>query len=243
MKRNLLNLSIDELNKVLQKEYLKLAEKLISYLLELYVQIIEEGTDALHSHLYSYNRYYEMLGKIEQELAKFGIKENKIFDERLTDLYQRNSEVIGESFHLGTYINKEEIKNIIRRDWVGDGMNYSYRIWKDKQKLAETLQSELVECVGTGASPEKMTKRLMERFSVSYSNAKRLAITEMAHCYNESALNKYIQAGITKVKILNNDPNICDICKEYRGKVYPIDECPMLPAHPYCKCTYTAVVE
>lgn len=128
MKRNLLNLSIDEINKVLKKEYLRLSDKLISYLMELYAQIIAEGTDALHSHLYSYNRYYDMVNKIQEELAKLGIKENKIFDERLTELYLKNSEVIGEQFHLGTYINRSEIINIIRRDWVGDSMNYSDRI-------------------------------------------------------------------------------------------------------------------
>lgn len=83
----------------------------------------------------------------------------------------------------------------------------------------------------------------MERFDVSYNNAKRLAITEMAHTYNESTLNKYIQAGVTKVKILNNDENVCEICKGYKNKIYPINSCPMIPAHPYCKCTYTAVVE
>lgn len=116
MKRTLLDKSIDEINKVLQQEYLKLSDKLIGYLLELYVQILGEDGKPLHSHLYQYNRYYEMLGKIQQELASFGIKEKKIFDTRLTDLYLKNSEVIGEQFNLGTYINKAEVENIIRRD-------------------------------------------------------------------------------------------------------------------------------
>jgi len=243
MKRNLLNLSIDEINKVLKKEYLRLSDKLISYLMELYAQIIAEGTDALHSHLYSYNRYYDMVNKIQEELAKLGIKENKIFDERLTELYLKNSKVIGEQFHLGTYINRSEIINIIRRDWAGDSMNYSDRIWKDKRRLAEVLQEELVEAVGTGKSPDKVVKTLMEKLDASYSNAKRLAITEMSHCYNESALNKYRQAGITHVKILNNDENVCEVCKEYKNKIYPIDSCPLLPVHPNCKCTYLAVID
>lgn len=243
MKRNLLNKSIDEINKVLQREYIKVSERLIGYLLEMYVQIIGEGTTPLHSHLYQYNRYYEILNKIQKELADLGIRENKILDTRLTELYLRNTEVIGEQFNLGTYINRLEIQNIIRRDWVGDGMNYSDRIWKDKQQLAAALQEQLIECVATGQSPDKMTKRIMERFDVSYGNAKRLAVTEMSHTYNESALNKYIQAGITKVKILNNDKNVCEVCRGYKNKVFPIYSCPVLPVHPNCKCTYTAVVE
>lgn len=116
MKRNLLNKSIDEINKVLQQEYLKLSDKLIGYLLEIYVQILDEGGNPLHSHLYQYNRYYDMLNKIQNELAQLGIVEKRIFDERLTDLYLKNTEVIGEQFNLGTYINKAEVQNIIRRD-------------------------------------------------------------------------------------------------------------------------------
>lgn len=123
-------------------------------------------------------------------------------------------------------------------------MNYSDRIWKDKQQLAATLQEELIECVATGKSPDKMTKRLMERFDVSYSNAKRLAVTELAHTYNESTLNKFIQAGVSNVKILGtNDDKECEVCKSYQKKIYPITSCPVLPIHPNCRCTYLAVVD
>ena len=244
MKRTLLDKSIDEINVLLQREYLKLSKKLIDKLMEMYAQIVIEGADALHSHLYSYNKYYEVLNKIQKELMALGSKENIIFNDCLTKLYQDNLEVIGEQFPAGTYINKAELETIIKRDWVGDGQNYSDRIWKDKRRLAETLQEELFEGVATGKSPEKMTKVLMERFSVSYSNAKRLAVTEMSHVYNESALRKYRQAGITKVKILGtNDERECEICKEYHKKIYPIDSCPMLPLHCNCRCVYTAAID
>ena len=71
IKRTLLNRSIDELETILQREYLKLSDKLMSYLLDLYVSILGEGGTPLHSHLYQFNKYYEMLNKIQTESNTF----------------------------------------------------------------------------------------------------------------------------------------------------------------------------
>ncbi len=243
IKRTLLNKSIDELETILQSEYLKLSDKLVSYLLDLYVQIIAEEVP-LHSHLYSFNKYYEMLNKVQSELASLGIKENKLFDERLVKLYKDNCLEIGKQFHLGTDIRTRDVLSIVKTDWVGDGQNYSDRIWKDKRRLAETIQEELTECVSLGKSPDKFTKVLMERFNVSYNNARRLARTEMAHVYNQSTLDKYRQAGIDKVQILEaDDARTCEECRKLNKLIFPINEVPLLPIHPNCRGTYLAVIE
>ena len=244
MKRTILDSSIDEINKVLQKEYLKLSDTLLNYLMDIYITILGEDGKPLKSHLYQYNRYYEMLNKIQQELSKLGVKENRIFDDRLVDLYRKNSEIIGEQFNLGSNLRTNDILSIVKTDWVGDGSNYSDRIWKDKRKLAQTLQEELIECVGTGSSPDKMKKRLMERFNVSYHNADRLARTELAHVYNQSTLDRYVQAGVNKVKILEtDDEHTCEECRKLNKKIFPIATVPKLPIHPSCRGTYTAVIE
>lgn len=244
MKRKILNKSIDELEKILQKEYLRLSDKLMSYLLNLYIDIIDEGDTPLHSHLYQYNKYYEMLNKVQDELTKLGIKENRIFDDRLVHLYEDNCKIIEDQFNLANDIRQKDVLSIVKTDWVGDGSNYSDRIWKDKRRLAETIQEEVTECVATGKSPEKFTKVLMERFNVSYNNARRLARTEMAHVYNQSTLDKYKEAGITRVQILEtDDAHTCEECRKLNKKIFPINEVPELPIHPNCRGTYLAVID
>ena len=243
IKRTLLNKSIDELEKILQSEYLRLSDKLVSYLLDLYVQIIAEEVP-LHSHLYSFNKYYEMLNKVQSELASLGVKENRLFDERLVKLYKDNCEIIGKQFSLANDIRTKDVLSIVKTDWVGDGENYSDRIWKDKRRLAETIQEELTECVSLGKSPDKFTKVLMERFNVSYNNARRLARTEMAHVYNQSTLDKYRQAGVDRVQILEtDDAHTCEECRKLNKKIFPINEVPLLPIHPQCRGVYLAVIE
>lgn len=127
IKRTLLNKSIDELEKAVQNEYLRLVEKLMSYLMDLYISILDEGVP-LHSHLYQFNRYYEMVNKIQTELTTLGIRENMLFDERLTKLYQDNIELLGEQLDLSSYVRTQDLLSLVKRDWVGDGMNYSDRI-------------------------------------------------------------------------------------------------------------------
>ena len=159
-------------------------------------------------------------------------------------LYKDNCEIIGKQFNLGSDIRTRDVLSIVKVDWVGDGQNYSDRIWNDKRKLANTIQEQLVECVATGKSPDKFAKVLMERFNVSYNNARRLARTEMAHTYNQSALDKYIQAGITEVQILEVlDDHTCEECRKLNKKIFPINQVPLLPVHPNCRGTYLAVIK
>lgn len=215
----------------------------MSYLMDLYISILDEGVP-LHSHLYQFNRYYEMVNKIQTELTTLGIRENRLFDERLTKLYQDNIELLGEQLDLSSYVRTQDLLNLVKRDWVGDGMNYSDRIWKDKRQLANVLQEEIVECVVTGKSPDKAKKILMEKFDVSYHNADRLIRTEMAHVYNQSTLDKYKQAGITEVQILEtDDEHTCEECRKLNKKIFPINEVPLLPIHPNCRGTYLAVIK
>lgn len=84
----------------------------------------------------------------------------------------------------------------------------------------------------------------MERFNVSYNNARRLARTEMAHVYNQSTLDKYKEAGITRVQILEtDDAHTCEECRKLNKKIFPINEVPELPIHPNCRGTYLAVID
>jgi len=84
----------------------------------------------------------------------------------------------------------------------------------------------------------------MERFNVSYNNARRLARTEMAHTYNQAALDRYRQAGINEVQILEViDDHTCEECRKLDKKIYPINTVPLLPVHPNCRGTYLAVIK
>lgn len=64
--------------------------------------------------------------------------------------------------------------------------------------------------------------------------------TELARFESQGAMNRYHEAGVTKVKIITaSDP--CEICAPLSGQIFEIDEAPEVPLHPNCRCAYAPV--
>jgi len=76
---------------------------------------------------------------------------------------------------------------------------------------------------------ETYAKRLHRR------RATTIARTESAASLNEGLRQGYAQMGATKLERVE-DPECCDICAEYNGKIYTITEAEgVLPEHPSCE--------
>lgn len=65
-----------------------------------------------------------------------------------------------------------------------------------------------------------------------------IARTETAFGLTEGQRQGYAQMGVTKLERVE-DPECCDICAEYQGKIYTIAEAEgVLPEHPNCEGTW-----
>lgn len=65
-----------------------------------------------------------------------------------------------------------------------------------------------------------------------------IARTETAFGLTEGQVQGYGQMGVTKLERVE-DPEACDICAEYNGKVYSVKEAEgVLPEHPNCEGTW-----
>lgn len=52
-------------------------------------------------------------------------------------------------------------------------------------------------------------------------------------------LQRAKKTGVTHVKISTAfDGSVCEICRQYEGKIYPINQAPALPLCPACRCAY-----
>lgn len=238
----MLDNSINLLDEEVKKAYLKTSKKIISDMNKVYKKILEEQLEGevLTSHLYQYNRYYELLNELQVEVTGLGIKENNLLTEKMEDMYFKSSMRVGASFNLQTNLNKETVERIIKKAWVDDGMTYSDRIWKDKSALVDKLKDCLIDATSTGKSSEKLTEDLMRTFDVSYNNANRLIRTELSHTQIQATIDKYKEAGI-KYYIFNANPGCCDACTELNNKKVSIEDTSMLPPlHPNCRCSILA---
>lgn len=138
-------------------------------------------------------------------------------------------------------------KDAVNSIWAGDGKRWSDRIWQNTAKLQQKLMSRLTTAVSIGEGTVKLEQELMQEFSVSYSQAKRLVVTELAHIYNTAALDRMAEAGIEKWKFLTaKDEKVCPICGGLADKVFPIKDRTNMPpdgTHANCRCTVLAVIE
>lgn len=109
--------------------------------------------------------------------------------------------------------------------------------------MAKKAKDYIMLAISEGKSPTKFVQDLSPYLNkAGLWRAKRLLITEMAHTQYVSTINRYKAANVQKVELITaNDKRVCDKCKE-AAKEYDIDKCPILPMHPWCRCTIIPII-
>lgn len=245
------NAQFDTLIKV-QKAYLSASKALINKLTLMYEKIIEEGgvNGVTQNMLYQYNRYYKMLLECQKELEPTGINIENEINNSLIQLYKNTSVFVGDQLsQQGIKTSFEEIDEramkAVTTIWADDGKNWSSRIWENVTNLQEEFMNTLVSAIAIGDSAMSVEKKLMERFSVSFSKAKTLVQTEMSHIMNQSSIDRMKDAGIKEWEWYTaEDEKVCPLCKRLDGKRFPITDkhTPPVGSHPNCRCTVLAVL-
>lgn len=185
------------------------------------------------------------MAQMRTELRKLGDKQIQLlsasFEKDFIDVYNTLALPSQPSFNT---IDKKAVSQLINSIWVADGKQWSQRVWDNTERLAETLNEELIHIVSTGNKNTGLKAHLMERFNVSYHRAETLVRTETAHIQTEAAKKRYQDYGIEYVEVLvDPDDRTCDLCKSLIGKRWRINEAPQLPLHPNERCCLVPVIE
>ena len=132
-------------------------------------------------------------------------------------------------------------------DTAWSGRNYSARIWRNTDQLAQLLEDEIEAAFLSGKSVRRMANVIMDRFGVGYRAAECLMRTETSYVQNQTAAKSYEDAGCTEYEILTaSDRRTCRRCAAQNGRRYPFtamqagENAP--PFHPNCRCTILPVV-
>ena len=139
-------------------------------------------------------------------------------------------------------LSKDFVNNILNTSWTSDGENFSDRIWKRKDKLLNTLDTELRQGLITGKRPDEITKAISDKLEVSKSNAKRLVLTESSAIHSQSRKAMYERMGVEKYEVVATlDLRTSDICRKLDGKVFDVKDyergVTAPPFHVYCRST------
>lgn len=147
----------------------------------------------------------------------------------------------GIGVQLGT-LDKKAVENAVSKPWANDGASFSDRIWTQKEKMIQSLHSELTNCIIRGEHPEQAARLISKKLDVGTYQAKRLVYTESAALASSAQKDCLINLGVEKYQIVATlDNRTSDICQELDGKVFDMKDyqegVTAPPFHPCCRST------
>lgn len=145
-----------------------------------------------------------------------------------------------------TKLSNPIVKSAIATEWKGS--NYSKRIWKNTNRLAEVLEEVVINGLMTGISGQKMATELTSRMNVERYKADRLIRTEVNYVAGQSRKMTYEDIGVEKyVFIATLDLRTSSVCRELDKTVHLVSEAEVgvnfPPMHPNCRSVDSAYIE
>lgn len=185
--------------------------------------------------------------KIRHNLEVLAAMQNKAMRELSTELltegyYRAIYEVqkgMGKGYPFATF-NTDRVETIISRPWATDGKNFSDRIWGNKEKLIDELQTNLTQALIKGEAPDKTINIISDRLEVSRRQAGRLVMTESAYFAAEGQKSAYAELDVEQYQIVATlDTHTSEICQSLDGKVLDMKDykagVTAPPFHPWCR--------
>lgn len=137
-------------------------------------------------------------------------------------------------------LNNREIETILNMEW--SGANYSSRIWRNNDVLANKLKDELVKAAINGNNPVVTARRLRKIFDSTKANTERLVRTESTYVANATTAKRYEEMGVEEYEFTAvMDRRTSTICREMNGETFKLKDFQPgtnAPAmHPNCRST------
>ena len=248
--------------KELKKKYKQALEDTLADIKDLWDKLQKESADGVirPNDLYRYNRYFQVKNNLNEKLKRLGLSEDKIYRRKFMNTYFDTQDMLSEyvayltkqpqmkSTNSFTMEQQNAAEKVLESIWCSDGKHWSDRIWSNKNKLQDRIEKGLMDCISRGVSKDELVKTLMDDFGKGFSDADRIARTELTYVQNQAAKDRYEAAGIKKYQYLAEiDSRTSNICKELNGKEFNFTDSSvgvnMPPMHTNCRSTIIPVVE
>ena len=234
--------------KLTLKEYEKLAKQ--QDLSDEYIKMLDQAS--IRARLSRSQMLYIKTANYVEQLAK----EQEInLTELLKDVYEDSyyraayeTQSMQGAYDTFSEVPKASVEKAISRSWAEDGKDFSERIWDNKTKLLNTLQSEITRTLIAAEGTTLLAGRIANRFNVSFSSARRLAETETAYVQETARMDTWKKLHVAKYELIATlDSRTSQICREMDGNVFDrADAKPgvtMPPFHCYCRTTTAPYIE
>lgn len=148
---------------------------------------------------------------------------------------------VGVGWDFAT-LDDKTISKVINKPWAADGKNFSQRIWGNRQKLVNELNTELTRNIILGQAPQKAIDAIARKMNTSKSNAGRLVMTEEAFFSSAAQRDCFTELDVEQFEVVATlDSHTSDICQDMDGKHFPMSQWEVgttaPPFHVRCRST------
>ena len=179
------------------------------------------------AYAYRISRYQALQKNIDIELKKLVQEECVISKKHYVDIinegYYRSIFNVQKGIGIGfnfSQLDNRTINLILNENWY-KSENFSQRIWKNNNKLADYLKSNFLADNIAGKSIQRMASALDDTMNIGKYNAVRLLRTETNHFANEAEMLSYEELDIEKYRFIATLDNVtCKHCAELDNKIF-----------------------
>ncbi|WP_302802976.1 minor capsid protein [Eubacterium ventriosum] len=187
------------------------------------------------------------------EAQSVGWYTEKMLQPRMIDVYNTAFYQTHYTIQKGTglaydfnNLSNPAVKAAIATDWKGS--NYSKRIWKNTNQLANDLEEILTRGLMTGISGKKMAAELNKRMQSGRYEADRLIRTEVNYVAGQARLKAYGDTGAKKyIYIATLDLRTSAVCRKLDKTIHLVKDAEVgvnfPPMHPNCRSVDSAYID
>ena len=122
-------------------------------------------------------------------------------------------------------LNEKQISKVLNKPWAADGKNFSERIWGNRQKLVNELNTELTRNIILGQDPQKVIDAIARKMNTSKNAAGRLVMTEEAFFSSAAQKDCFDELDVEQFEIVVTlDSHTSEICRDMDGKHFPMSQ-------------------
>lgn len=148
---------------------------------------------------------------------------------------------VGVAWNFAT-LDDKQISKVIHKPWAADGKDFSSRIWTNKTKLVNELNTTLTQNIILGRDPQKAIDEIARKMKVSKTNAGRLVMTEEAFFSSVAQKDCFKELDVEQYEIVATlDSHTSDICQNMDGQHFNMSQWEVgvtaPPFHVNCRTT------
>ena len=131
---------------------------------------------------------------------------------------------VGVGWDFAT-LDDKTISKVINKPWAVDGKNFSERVWGNRQKLVNELNTELTRNIILGQDPQKAIDAIAKKMNTSKNVAGRFVMTEEAFFSSAAQKDCFAELDVEQFEVVATlDSHTSEICRNMDDKHFPTSQ-------------------